>query len=67
MNYLKQKLIEKHITQSELAKRTGISRQYISQLCNEKRKFANVKVDKIYNIATALDINLDELVNEMLE
>lgn len=67
MNYLKQKLIEKHITQSELARRTGISRQYISQLCNEKRKFANVKADKIYNIAIALDINLDELVKGMLE
>lgn len=67
MNYLKQKLIEKHITQSELARRTGISKQYISQLCNGKRKFTNIKVDKIYSIAIVLDVNLDELVNGMLE
>ena len=67
MNYLKQKLIEKHITQSELARRTGISRQYISQLCNEKRKFANVKIDKVYDIAIALDVKISELIIEMLE
>lgn len=64
MNYLKQKLIEKHITQSELARRTGVTEATISRYLNKKRKM-NLQI--IYQIAIVLDISLEELVKEMLE
>lgn len=62
MNYLKRKLKEKHISQSELARRLGTSKQYISALCLDKINIRNIRGEKLVNISIILDIPLDEFV-----
>lgn len=67
MNYLKEKIKEKNISQSELARRTEISQSYISKICNGKIDFNKVKLEKLYDIATILGIPTDEfIVNTVL-
>lgn len=63
-NYLKQKLEEKHISQSELAKRCGVGRSHISQIIHKKVK---PSLDLTYNIAIILDISLGELIRSILD
>lgn len=67
MNYLKEKLEEKNISQSELARRTEISQSYISKICNGKIDFKKVSEDKLYDLAIGLGIPVDEfIVNTVL-
>lgn len=48
------------LTQQQLAKKVGISKPYLSQLESGKR---NGTTDILKNIAQALDVGLDELVD----
>lgn len=66
MNYLKQKLEEKHISQVELGRRIGISRQYVCDMCNGRINFMKMKLESIYNIAMVLDIPLYEFVKGIM-
>lgn len=63
-NYLKQKLEEKNISQSELAKRCGVGRSFICQIVHSKAK-PNLKL--VCDISTVLDIDIKELIKSILE
>ena len=65
MNYLKEKLKEKGMTQSELAIRCGVSRQYINDYCTDRYKKMNIKI--AYDIAKVLDLDIKEFIEEILE
>lgn len=67
MNYLKQKLEEKHISQSELARRIGVTRGYICDLCHGRNKLSKMPIEKLGNIAQALDIDIKEFIEEILK
>jgi transcriptional regulator with XRE-family HTH domain len=54
---------EKNLTQEELADMAGISRCYMTDIENEKRK-KHPSVEKLTYIADALDINIMELFRE---
>lgn len=62
-NYLKQKLEEKNISQSELARRTGTKKSNISNIIAKRSK---PSLELAYNISIALDISLMELVRSIL-
>jgi len=65
MNYIKNKLKERKISQTELGKRMGLGKSYISQIVNNEKKIINLSLEKIYDLATILNISIDELVNEL--
>lgn len=67
MNYLKRKLEERNMTQSELGKRLGISRQYVCDMCNGRTNFLNMRLVKIYEIAMVLDLDLKEFIEEIIK
>lgn len=67
MNYLKEKLEEKHISQSELARRLGVTRQYIWEIVNNKKNIKRMPLYKIVSIANILDIPLEEFIKEILK
>lgn len=50
---------EKHITQKELSRRTGISRGYIAEL--ESSTKVNPSFETIYKIAQALEVEITEI------
>lgn len=50
---------EKHITQKELSKRTGISRSYIAEL--ESSIKVNPSFETIYKIAQALEVEISKI------
>lgn len=62
--YLKHKLKERNMTQSDLAKRCGVGKSHISQIIHK-----NVKpsLDLTYDISTILDINIEELIRSILD
>lgn len=64
MNYLKQKLEEKHITQKELAIRTGIDKGSINYYCNKELK-RGMNIENVYNICMVLDLDIKEFIEEM--
>lgn len=51
----------KKIKQSDLAKSSGISRAYLSELENGKK--TNPSTDVLMRIANALDVSIAELMN----
>ena len=55
---LKYVLEEKHITQSELAKRTGITEATISRYCNGQRDAMGWRLAAIAN---ALNVRIDDI------
>lgn len=65
-NYLKQKLEEKNMSQSELARRTGFSRAYISELCLGKRDINRMSLERIGDIALALDMCVTDFVRGVI-
>ena len=65
MNYLKQKLEEKHISQTELAKRTGINRSVLNEYVVGKRKLS--KIEHVIALTYALDIDIKEFIEEILK
>ena len=65
MNYLKEILEEKHITQKELSIRTGIPRTTINRYYVKKNK-RPMSLELAYNIALALDIEIDEFIGGIL-
>ncbi len=67
MNYLKEKLEEKNISQSELARRLGVTRGYICDLIHGRQNLKKMPIDKISNIANILDIPLDEFIKGILK
>lgn len=66
MSYLKRKLAEKHITQKELAIRTGINKGSINGYCNKPFK-RGMSIENAYNIAMILDIDIKEFIEEILK
>ena len=56
-------LREADVSQAELARRTGISTAYISQLCSGKIK--EPTLSKAYSIADALGVSPDRFVEMM--
>lgn len=66
MNYLKQKLEEKHITQKELAIRTGINKGAINYYCNTELK-RGMSIETAYLICETLNLDLKEFIEEMLK
>ena len=67
MNYLKEKLEEKNISQSELARRLGVTRGYICDLIHGRNYLKKMPLDKLVNIANILDIPLDEFIETILK
>lgn len=67
MNYLKQKLKERHMTQCELAKRLGINKSAVTHYIKGTVKLKNLSVDKIYVIANILDLDLKEFIEEIMK
>ena len=71
MNYLKQKMkekkivIEKNMTETELAIRTGIPRTTLSEYLNGKRKIG--KLEHATAIAKVLEIPIDEFIKEIIK
>lgn len=61
MNYLKEKLIEKHMSQSELARRIGTSPQYVGYLVRGEKPSLNTA----FSIAIALDLDLKEFIDKI--
>lgn len=59
MNYLKEQLLKKHMTQKELAIRSGLSETTISGYVNEKYR---PKLKTIYVMSRVLGIEAYELV-----
>jgi transcriptional regulator with XRE-family HTH domain len=59
-NAIKERREELRMTQDELAKRSGISRQTISSI--ENGKYSNVLVGTLAAIATALDTTVDNFL-----
>lgn len=57
---LRDALDEKHMTQADLRKQTGMSSAYISMLLNGK--IPDPKASNMYKIAHALDMTVDELL-----
>ena len=57
-NRIREKLKEKGLSQIELAKRTGISKQNISDIINNKFKPG---IDFVLKIATVLEVSVEEL------
>lgn len=55
----------KKISLNELSKRTGISKSYLHDLENNKR--FNITLDKLYNIANALNVNVKDLFYTTLD
>lgn len=62
MNYLKEKLKEKNMSQSELSRRTGMSRRYIKKICDGKIDLKRVSIDKLCDLAIGLGIPIDKLL-----
>lgn len=54
-------LIEKGMTNADLQKKLGVSKQYISNIINGRQ---NVSVPKLQEIANALGVNISELFVE---
>jgi len=53
----------KKITSAELAKMVGLSHNFIRQIESEKVAY-NFSVETFYKIAIALDVKLDDLIQE---
>lgn len=53
---------KRKVTQTELARLTGLSRQYINQI--ENGKASNVSVNIALKIASALDVDVGDLFNQ---
>lgn len=54
---------EKGITSAELAELVNLSHDFIRQIESEKTAY-NFSVDTFYKISIALDVTLDELIQE---
>lgn len=67
MNYLKEKLKERNITQKELAVRVEKSTQTINNLINHKVLFKKIDADYLYDIANVLNVSVDELFKKLKE
>ena len=55
---------EKKMTQEELERRSGVSRQTISAIENDKIQPGDAKVGTLLAIASALDTTIDDLFFE---
>ena len=60
-NNIKQYRAKKKMTQKELAKKSKLSRSYISRVENAK---ANIYLDTLFQISKGLKIKLSKLVEE---
>lgn len=67
MNYLKEKLKERNITQKELAVRVGKNIQTINNLINHKVLFKKIDADYLFDIANVLNVSADELFKKLKE
>ena len=56
---IRKKRIEKKITQEALALQCGIDRSYIGRI---ERGEVNLTVEKLYEIATVLEVDMKELL-----
>lgn len=64
MNYLKEQLIKRNMTQKELATRVGVTETTISRYISRKRK---ISLENCCKIANILEINLDEFIKGIWE
>jgi len=62
MHNIAQKRLERGWTQSELAKRSGVSQSTISQIESGERKYP--RVHNIKKIAETLEVSIEELIDE---
>ncbi len=58
---LRKLLVEKHMTQSELATLTGIRPSTICDICNNNCSF--LKIDNIEKICTVLECDIQEFIS----
>lgn len=61
---IRQCRISKGFTQKDIAEKLGLSKQFILQIEQGKRK---IPVDRLIQIANILDCTLDDLVGRKLE
>lgn len=66
MNYLKEKLEEKNISQSELARRLGVTRGYICHLVEGRRHLDKMSLEKIVNMANIFDTPIEEFIEKII-
>lgn len=65
-NFLRKKLNEKNMSQTELATRLGVSKQYVNCLCSNKIELKRLNIDIQGAIATILDIPYSEFAKGVL-
>jgi len=56
-------LAKKSVNRSDVARKTGISKTRLSELSNNKR--TKLRVDELYLIALAIDVDPCEVFNEI--
>lgn len=69
MSYLKRVLEEKHMSQKDLARRTGISATTINRYCNKKYGklgVENIKLVTLFNLSTCLGVEIGEFVEGVM-
>ena len=66
MNYLEEKLEEKNISQSELARRLGVTRGYICHLVGGRRHLDKMSLEKIVNMANILDTPIEKFIERII-
>lgn len=66
MNYLKQKLKERNMTQIELSLKCNVLPSTINRYCKGKNK-KTMEIELAYNIAKVLDLDLKEFIEEILK
>lgn len=67
MNYLKKKLKERNMSQSEFARRLGTTRGYICDIVHNRQDVKKMPIYKIVNMANILDTPLEEFIKEILK
>lgn len=58
-------LNKKNISQYQLAKKSGLPKSTISDICNNENGIDNCKLSTVKKIAYALNYTLDELIYEI--
>lgn len=59
---IRMKMAEKRLTQETLAKLIGVSRPYVSNLCNQKAP--HVALSTLLSIANILEVSVKDLISE---
>ena len=63
MNKLKEKRMQRKLSQSQLAKASGVSLRMLQKYEQGDRDIKKAKAETVYKIAQALDCTIEELID----